>query len=526
MKASFFYTLAFAAIVFLSAIPLALRSDEFKNNLLNHPEWRVSKLLVETELMGSESYLHGPQALALNQLRLDAWHGYHEVIHRQPFRPEQVSFRFFIAEEAWLSFIFNRNKIFARGEEQYHALRFSTTPLKSNELLQVNGYGQFLSRVPIVATGILKANTFNECLLAWDSDDMTLLLNGETIPLPHIPAGEIQHLGFRGGAKPARIDAFEVVQQDGTTYRTGFGRYEGKNRELLTTTVFRFSAYIGSLLFLLFAASSLLIRKPRLVAATLASIGFTAVLTLWPWLLIEQRLLASAYPVVDDGLQKVEERHVDEWKEAVIKDITAEFPPEKPLPENTILIMGTSQTYGCGANTPDETWTKRLSARLESEHPELQTCVINGAVPGSNSTKLLELYQDFLLQYDHKLLLIVLGCNDQNPDELQRNLGEFIDLARNKGAFPLLAIEALSDEETPLGPGMSFILEETARKYQTPLLNLHAALIEDYDRGFFWWDVVHPTSFGHSQIADVMLPFLLEHLAGPSITESHSDIPE
>ena len=31
-------------------------------------------------------------------------------------------------------------------------------------------------------------------------------------------------------------------------------------------------------------------------------------------------------------------------------------------------------------------------------------------------------------------------------------------------------------------------------------------LAERADQGFLWWDFVHPTSFGHEMIADVVFP--------------------
>ena len=43
----------------------------------------------------------------------------------------------------------------------------------------------------------------------------------------------------------------------------------------------------------------------------------------------------------------------------------------------------------------------------------------------------------------------------------------------------------------------------------------HGALARQYDRGFLWWDPVHPTSLGHRLIAETFLPEVLELAGSP-----------
>lgn len=69
----------------------------------------------------------------------------------------------------------------------------------------------------------------------------------------------------------------------------------------------------------------------------------------------------------------------------------------------------------------------------------------------------------------------------------------------------LFAQEANSIErrsEAPLHATMRRVAEERG----IPIADVHGALARQYDRGFLWWDPVHPTSLGHRLIAETLLP--------------------
>ena len=514
MKGTLIYLAAFVIGGLLIALPVALRSDEFQNTLLLHQEWRVSKVLVEMELMGAPSYLKGTQALAGNSLNLNAWHGYQEVMNRHEMRPREVSFRFMLGENGWLCFIFNRVRVFDYEDGRYHALRISTRADRPSELLEVNGLGEFLNRTRFAADGRVTPGIWHELLLVWENSELAIYLDKEQVDRLNVASIGAQRIGFRGGANPARIDRVEVVNEDGTSYRTSFGRFVGGNRSKLRDSTLRL--WVGILLGAAMGVGMLyaITRKWRSAAATVMALFATAALTLWPYVLLEDRLMAGYYPVVDEALMEEEQEHVAGWIESVKREIAFRHPPDSVPPNDAILVVGTSQTWGSGANTRDQRWVKVLEDNLNAVRDESErVCLLNGAVPGSNSTQLLELYQDFLVQYRHGTLLLNLGCNDRDPEVLSRNLEEFIRIARDNGVQPLIVVEALSDEEVPGGTENLPVMKAVAETHNVPFFSLGDALEEDYDKGFFWWDVVHPTSYGHRRIAEVLTGFVEEHMS-------------
>lgn len=519
MKTFLIYAFAFLFTAFAIALPLVLRSGEFENTLLLHQDWRVTKLLVEMDLMGARSYLEGTQALAGNSLNLNAWHGYQEVINRHEMRPREVSFRFLLGENAWLCFIFNRARIFEHEEGRYHALRISTAKGKPSELLEVNALGEFINRTPFPMDGRVTPGTWHELRLVWHGTELASFLDKNLVEPLSVASIGPQHIGFRGGANLARVDNVEVVNEDGTNYRTSFGRFVGSNRGKLCYTISRVWAVLFLAAVALLGVLYVLTRKLRASAAAVMALYATAILTVGPFVVLENRLLARAYPIVDEALLEKEQEHVDGWVESVKKEITFRHPQDEERPGDVIMVVGTSQTWGCGANTRDQSWAKVLEENLNAlRNDSVDVHIINGAVPGSNSTQLLEIYQDFLLEYPHRTLLINLGCNDREQEVLGDNLEEFILTAWANKVQPLIVVEALSDEEVPGGTDMYPVMKAVAAKHNVPFFSLGNVLEHEYDKGFFWWDVVHPTSYGHQRIAEVLTGFVEENLPQSSPT--------
>ncbi len=510
MKICIAYATASVFMVALIAVPLALLRSECVNNLVNHPDWSVSKLRVEMELMGRQSYLTGTQALAGNRLHLDAWHGYHELINRQSFRPEAVEFSFYLADDAWLCFIFNRRRVFEYDNEQYNALRFSTNPHKPSAYLSVNAAGEFLDKTPIDTGSLLRANARNKCNISWEGSGIAVTLNDHAIGVLNCPSIGSQHIGFRGGANPASVDYVRVEQKEGKPYRTYFSRYEGLNRKRIWTSIIRHSTCIALILFLAIGVMYFVTRQLRTAAAVVIAVCATIALTLWPWLAYDRYIMARRYPIVDNQLIDVERDAVEQWTQSVKEALSARYPIDEHPEGDTIILIGTSQTWGSGASLRAQSWANLLEKYLWDLNDGIgEIAVMNAAVPGSNSGELLPLYQEFLSQYRHDVLLISLGCNDKDLAAFQENLAQFFALARQHGAHPMLLTEALSMDQAAEGPEFTPDMGKIAQAHDVPWLNLHEALRDRHDDGFLWWDVVHPTSFGHRCIAEIIMPFVM-----------------
>ena len=511
---SILYGGAFLLFIPLIAAPITLSYSSRENTLATLPDWGASKVRLAMELMGAESYVTGTQALAGNRLNLDAWHGYQEVMYRHAVTPAHVRFRFYVDDNAYICLVFNRPRPFMYRSGKYHALRLSTMPEKPSALLHVDAKGAFLQRTPVETRDMLRPQEWNTCSLVWDdaNNRIDVFLNGQSVGAFPGDFGGTQYIGFRGGVHPARVDMVRIHEKDGGRYATSFSWHEGNNRRLLMRSMTANTLKTALAVVVLLLLSRLVARNCRSAAAATLSCCATAAITLWPWALFINPMVVTRYPEVDEHLLNIERAHVEERMRMAVKEIQASFPLEEAYPTNTIIAIGSSQTWGCGAAVREHTWTAQLENILNERNTSSGHVVINGGVQGVQSKELADLYETFLRHYPHTLVVIVLGCNDLEPVVFRENLERLILLAREAHAQPLLAVEPLSYEEAPEGVEERWVLASVAEALDVPIFDLHKALEPCQDAGFFWWDVVHPTSFGHARIANALAPFVLEHL--------------
>lgn len=131
------------------------------------------------------------------------------------------------------------------------------------------------------------------------------------------------------------------------------------------------------------------------------------------------------------------------------------FPAETDKSTYRILFIGTSQTWGAGAKTKEETFVKLLEKRLNNQivGPDKFVCINTGA-SGSNSTQLLKYYRNHWLKLSPKITIINLSSNDIDPDIFYANLQQFVSLNKQNNIKTAFMLEANSFEEcweeTPL----------------------------------------------------------------------------
>ena len=507
------YSSAFLMALFLLVLPFIISSSYYHNSLQNLPDWGVSKQHVTMELMGSVSYENGSQALAGNQLHLEAWHGYHEVMYRKKIVPRSIEFSFFLGENSWICLIFNRPRPYAYDVENYCALRLSNRTDKPAALLQVDAFGKFLDRTPLDIRNTINMNAWNNCSVIWSdtANNIEVKINGNSLGSFTGDFGNQQHIGFRGGANPAIVDNVRIIETSRARYFYSFNWYEGLNRNRIIYN----SIFIATKIALAIVLALLVFRwftgDMRTAAAISLSCCFTVILVLWPWTYYRVSIMAQRYPLENDTLLKIERILIDEGIQTRREEIRGEYPADFPFPENTVVLLGSSQTWGSGATLREHTWANKLEPLLTGETSS-NVLLINGAIKGATSKLLYPYYEEFLSLYPHKLLVMVLGCNDRDENILRENLVRFITLARSKQSKPVLVIEAFSYDDHANGTGMRSVMESVASEYNVPLFDMHNAVKEYQDAGFFWWDTVHPTSFGHDCIAHVLAPFIRECL--------------
>lgn len=174
--------------------------------------------------------------------------------------------------------------------------------------------------------------------------------------------------------------------------------------------------------------------------------------------------------------------------------------PEKP---QRIAFLGTSQTFGGGAQSLNMSFPAQVVAALNSCSKKGVTG-FNFSAPGENSAQLLQSYKELLKFWQPKLLIVNLSHNDKDPQQFRNNLAELLKLNSSLKIRTVLAKEPNSPELTVQHLGEKYqILQELAQQFGVDLLDLPKYLNSEnvYDGGLLWWDIVHFDQAGHNATA-------------------------
>jgi len=167
-------------------------------------------------------------------------------------------------------------------------------------------------------------------------------------------------------------------------------------------------------------------------------------------------------------------------------------PALAPLaPDAVILAFGDSLTYGTGAG-PEESYPAVLG-RLSGRR------VVNAGVPGEVSAAGLDRLPGLLEEHRPRLVILCHGGNDLlrklGEDQLERNLGRMIEVARAAGADVLL----VGVPKASLLPGTADLYGRISRARRLPYLD--GALSEILRDNGLKSDPIHPNAAGYRRLA-------------------------
>lgn len=196
-------------------------------------------------------------------------------------------------------------------------------------------------------------------------------------------------------------------------------------------------------------------------------------------------------------IRRIKDRHVDSGSKKTIR----------------ILFIGTSQTWGAGAREETETFVNRMERRLNSN--VVLNChfeCINTGLSGYNASRLLNLYINEWLVLEPQIVVINLSNNDNNSVQFTNVLRRFADLNISKGIKTMFVLEANSIEVNPGELKQHKFMRQVGKEKGILIADLHNYLLQNYDKGFLWWDFVHLTSFGHKLAADFLFEKISEEI--------------
>ena len=172
MNTPSFIILSWVAVVVVAAV-IAANTIRLQTNLLyRNTYWISRKASLRKGVAGSVAYTVTPIALANGHLNLGAWSGYQEVLTKDTLSLSSAQFKFYLNENAYISFLFDGD------EEGFSGIRLSNNNLFKNMTFVVDSEGKFLQKTPF-SIGVVQSKRWNELKMVFFKNRYTAYLNDE-----------------------------------------------------------------------------------------------------------------------------------------------------------------------------------------------------------------------------------------------------------------------------------------------------------------------------------------------------------
>ena len=471
---------------------------ELGNTLHANGRFESTKVGLDHGILGAVSFVATRTALHGNHLDLGAWHGFHELLLREPVTPERVALRFRLREDGWLAVLVQHT------EAGFDAVRVSRDPGVPAACLAGTPEGAFTSKTPLAQPALDRG--WHALSIERAGDRFRVSLDGAEIGACGRPLGRPVRVGLRGsGATHIEVDDLRI---------------ESATPPLLVEEDFandRRAGAIGLAALGLVAAVNALValasaRARRGAGASLAVYLATANLVL---------LAAGGLALLADWLYfgRIHPEQVNyegfenriEYVGQIAPRLAKTYPLAPPPPGvRRIVVLGTSQTWGSGAARPEDVWVRRLEAALDATAaPGERFELIDAGLPGETSRELADLWTKKWVRWQPELVLVNLGNNDHDAASMVRELERIVALNAERGIRTVFGPEANSTEsrsERSLRglEAKHAAMRELAARHGLTVVETHGPLLAARDDGFLWWDRVHLTSYGQARLAALL----------------------
>ncbi|HEY4001074.1 MAG TPA: SGNH/GDSL hydrolase family protein [Candidatus Xenobia bacterium] len=457
------------------------------NTLYRDGHWISTKTRLARFTMGAVSFMVTPTALHYNRLNLGVWHGFHEVLYDQPMVLQKAAFDCLLPAETWVTFVFDKT------EHGFRGFRLSTASADPTAWLSGDVAGRFYQNV---ALPLDPATGWHHVELERQPIGWHLTVDGHEIELGKTPT-EPGSCGFRGCLGLSAVDNVVLTGADGNTYRDTFDNYAALPRLLCDTLLVAMGVTL---------AIGYWVKGPGLVVMHLWLLILAVMLFGVQWF-----YLGPMHPKSIDYSKFPEYRTYIEAAPAadtIVPDLMHRY-GGKPSPGPRVIFVGSSQTWGSGANTDDDTWVRVVERRF------LHVQCINVGISGVLSKHILTWYPDQFMALHPQVAVIDLGFNDPKADELVQNVGQMFDINDKNHVKSLLILEPncpqYHDANMPIKRAA---LQKLAERRHVPYIDMESWLTQHDNDGFVWWDMVHLTSFGQQLFADRVFASLAPMLEG------------
>lgn len=217
---------------------------------------------------------------------------------------------------------------------------------------------------------------------------------------------------------------------------------------------------------------------------------------------------------------------------------------EEVRKKNTILLLGSSQTWGAGSQDERSIISGYLETYLNTGSNPQQYKVINCGINGANSLYLGTFLDDFLIRLKPKLVVVNLSNNDYffwryrmlakekhrvRPgvasgervveegirSHFREALVEKIITPCRKNNIPVLLVKEPNSPENKDAAHTLFtlysVLDALSAEFAVPLVSPRERLDEADRDSLVWWDVMHLSSLGQRILAQEIHRVISEH---------------
>lgn len=183
------------------------------------------------------------------------------------------------------------------------------------------------------------------------------------------------------------------------------------------------------------------------------------------------------------------------------------------LAQSTILFIGDSLTAGYGVKKEDS-YPSLIQTQLDNNH-KIKAKIINGSISGSTSASAPSRLR-WYLKSNPNILFLALGANDGlrglDINATKKNLEDAILLAKeNKVEVVLIGMQMPPNYGKEYTQSFKTMYEDLIKKYQlksVPFLLEKVAGEKELNQE----DGIHPNEKGHIQMANNVMPTLLQIL--------------
>jgi lysophospholipase L1-like esterase len=479
-------------ILICSLLGGAILSEQ-KNSLYTNGSWESTKISMYKGLVGAVAFFTTRTALAGHKLDLGSWHGYNQVMLKKKLQPKEVSFKLELDYPSDITFIFDSDASGFRG------LRLTRIQRLSNEYIEADAKGNILNR-QILHTPFNLAQE-SKIHLKFENSELIVNINGEVEKLQQVPAPQLKQLGFRSQVnKSAVIDDLKIVDVNSQVFEESFTPANIKIKFLTLACVFT----------LLLAMCLLIFKDKKSVFSWFNLVLFNASIILGILYWADFKYFSKQYSenptVIDRLLRSVDVsgyKNNIEYDDQILPRVNQQIEALKDS-QYRILLVGSSQTWGSGAESENEQLEVYLRDIFRKIKNKKDLALINVAVPGIRLEKMTD-YVEMLQTYRIDEIILNSSHNDYFIEDYKYNLERLIRYCQSKKIKITLVLEAnfFADENPNLLRNHE-VLREAAKINKINLIDLHGKFDELGGHGYYWWDNVHMTSEGQKIAAETI----------------------